>query len=294
MKKKLKKVVKNFLKVLKRPEMSILPGHLAFYFLMSLVPIIALAALFASKLTINLDLLSFVNDVIPASFMGIINSLIESATSYNNLLLLLFFYILLGSKGPAAIVAASDTLYGIKQRGYLETKIKSMIMTMIMVVLILFIVIIPVFGDSLIKLLIKNFSFFQGLTQYAFLYEIIKIVTSFFVIYINVKLLYTMAPDKDIKSRNTTFGAMFTTLSWMLATECFSFYITKIAKYNLLYGNFANVLVLLLWVYLLAFLFVVGIAINVNLYEDKEKEIGSDNSETKATNDDVKGKEKIV
>ena len=62
MKKKLKKVVKNFLKVLKRPEMSILPGHLAFYFLMSLVPIIALAALFASKLTINLDLLSFVND----------------------------------------------------------------------------------------------------------------------------------------------------------------------------------------------------------------------------------------
>lgn len=287
MKKKLKKVVNNFLKVLKRPEMSILPGHLAFYFLMSLVPIIALAALFASKLTINLDLLSFVNDVIPASFMGIINSLIESATSYNNLLLLLFFYILLGSKGPAAIIAASDTLYGIKQRGYLETKVKSMIMTMIMVVLILFIVIIPVFGDTLIKLLVKNFSFFSGLSQYAFLYELIKIITSFFVIYINIKLLYTMAPDKDIKSKNTTFGAMFTTLSWMLATECFSFYITKIAKYNLLYGNFANVLVLLIWVYLLAFLFVVGIAININLYEDKE-EIGSDKGETKAISNDNK------
>ena len=281
MKKKFKKVMDNFRAVLKRPEMGVLPGQMAFYFLMSLVPIVAMVAFIASKFAISLDLLSYIDGVLPATISSFIDSVLDSASSYNNLLLLLFLYVFLGSNGPKSVIVASNALYGIKQKGYFETKMKAMIMTIVMIILILFIIVIPVFGDLLIGLLIKNFSLFQSIEKYGGLYQVIKILTSFFIIYVNIKLLYTMAPNKNIKSRDTTVGAMFTTVSWILVTEIFSFYITNIAKYDLLYGNFANLLVILLWIYFLSYLFVIGIAINVNRYNENKEEIGSGEDETK-------------
>ena len=42
-----KKIIYNFIDILKRPEMKILPGQLAFYFIMSIVPIATIAATIA-------------------------------------------------------------------------------------------------------------------------------------------------------------------------------------------------------------------------------------------------------
>ena len=81
-----------------------------------------------------------------------------------------------------------------------------------------------------------------------------------------LKLLYTYAPSKRIDRRTTTKGSLFTSIGWILATYMYSFYITNIASYDVVYGNFANVLILLLWVYILAYLFVVGMALNVDSF----------------------------
>lgn len=80
-----------------------------------------------------------------------------------------------------------------------------------------------------------------------------------------------MAPNKKINSSTTSIGALFTTTGWIIFSTIFSFYITNIAKYDALYGNFANVLVLLLWLYFLAYLFVIGMVLNVNFYQEKNK-----------------------
>ena len=55
--KKIKTILKRFIEVLKTPELQILPGQLAFYFLMSIIPIIMLVFLFVSRLTIDLNLI---------------------------------------------------------------------------------------------------------------------------------------------------------------------------------------------------------------------------------------------
>lgn len=71
-----------------------------------------------------------------------------------------------------------------------------------------------------------------------------------------------MAPDKKIKSKTTTTGAIFTTIAWIIATEIYSFYVSQFAKYNLFYGSISNILILLMWVYILAYVFVFGMALN--------------------------------
>lgn len=148
-------------------------------------------------------------------------------------------------------------------------------MTIIIVVLLLFMIVIPIFGDIIIKFIFKLIGSPGYLYNYMFLYKFIKILISFFIIFVTVKLLYTLAPNEKIKSSTTTLGSLFTTLGWIIATEIFGFYITNIAKYNVLYGNFANILILLIWINLLAYLFVIGMAINLNRYEAviEEKEV---------------------
>ena len=74
---------KGFLKkateLIKKPEMRILPGHLAFFFVMSLIPIIALLGAIATKLSISVDVIqSALNVSVPDG----VENFIESILSY--------------------------------------------------------------------------------------------------------------------------------------------------------------------------------------------------------------------
>ena len=67
MKGEVKRIYQNFLDALKTPELRILPGQLAFYILMSMIPIIAIISLVASILFNNFDLANTLNDIIPSA-----------------------------------------------------------------------------------------------------------------------------------------------------------------------------------------------------------------------------------
>lgn len=265
----IKEIKETFITILKKPEMQILPGQIAFYFLMSIVPIAALGTIVASYITQSLNFMEIVNSVVPVEFANILMKLSVNM-QLNGLALILILYILVGSNAPGSIIIASNMLYGVKQPSFLKLKIKSIAMTLMLVLLILFVIIVPLLGDVIVRLVVM-FVNTDILYQYTWTYQIAKSVVSFFIIYILIKMLYTFAPSKRIKSGTTTRGTLFTTISWILVTYIFSFYIRNIANYNEIYGNFASVLILLMWLYFLAFLFVVGMAINVDYYQKKGK-----------------------
>ena len=100
-------------------------------------------------------------------------------------------------------------------------------------------------------------------------YNILKYPISIFIIFFFIKLLYTMAPDKKIKSMHTTRGAIFTTIGWIISTEIYSLYVTKFVNYSVLYGSVAHLIVLFIWIYLLSYVFVLGMAINASVIEEE-------------------------
>lgn len=269
MEKKIRKVKKTFMTILKMPEMQILPGQIAFYFLMSIVPIAAITAIVASYITKSFDFVDTLSTVMPEVLANILISL-SMNMEISGIAAVIVLYILVGSNAPSSIIISSNMLYEIKQPKFLKLKIKSFVMTIMIVLLLLFVIIIPLLGDSIIRISIDLLNI-QSLYSYKWIYEIAKVIMSYFIIFTVIKLLYTIAPDAKIKSKTTTKGAIFTTISWILSTEIFAFYITKIASYDAIYGNFANILILLIWLYLLAYFFVMGMAINVDNYKKQGK-----------------------
>ena len=83
-----------------------------------------------------------------------------------------------------------------------------------------------------------------------------------------------MAPDRRRASSYTTYGAIFTTILWIIVTFIYSFYITHFARYDIFYGSLANLVILMLWVYLLAYIFVIGMCLNYHNEEEKLEKTG--------------------
>ncbi|MBE6159324.1 MAG: YihY/virulence factor BrkB family protein [Firmicutes bacterium] len=261
MKKRFKKFLNNFFTVLKRPEMLVLPGQLAFFFILSVVPMLTLISYGVASFNLSLEV---VESFLTKSFGAEITNLLIPEVSNVSISFGFVFTILVGfffaSNGASSIIITSNTIYGIKDKGFLARKIKAMIMTVFIVLLFLFILLVPLFGESIIRIADSiNSASKDGVAQ---VIRILNGPISWFIIFFFIKILYTMAPDKKIASNRTTYGALFTSIGWIISTAIYSFYINNYANYSIFYGSLTNIIILMLWTYLLAFIFTIGLALN--------------------------------
>lgn len=261
MKRKFKNFLNNFFTVLKRPEMLVLPGQLAFFFILSVVPMLTIISYGVASFNLSLDV---VEKFITNSFGNEITQLLVPEISNPSMSYGLVFTLILGfffaSNGASSIIITSNTIYGIEDKGFVRRKIKAIIMTLFLVILFLFILLVPLFGETIIKIA-ENINA-TSKDSVASIIRILNGPISWFIIFFFIKIVYTMAPDKKIPSNRTTYGALFTSIGWILSTAIYSFYINNYANYSLFYGGLSNIIILMLWTYLLAFIFTIGLALN--------------------------------
>jgi membrane protein len=74
--------------------------------------------------------------------------------------------------------------------------------------------------------------------------------------------LYYFGPYRQQRWRLVWRGAVLATVLWMLATSGFAWYTRNIANYNVMYGSIGAVIALLVWMYLMAFIALVGCEFN--------------------------------
>lgn len=263
---------KNFLlriwQIIKRPEMLVLPGQLAFFFLLAVVPTITLLAYGASFLNLSLD---FISSFLSKAFgVDVATMLIPivSQVQFNFrffITLIIGFYV--ASNGASSIIITSNHMYGIPNTTFVRRKIKAIFMTLIIVLLLMFMIFIPAFGTN-ISDMIQYVNLNSAVTNtIVFIINLMKGPISWFIIFFFIKVVYTIAPDRNIASSYNNYGALFTTFGFIVATMIYSYYINHFAHYANLYGGLAQVVVLMVWLYLLAYIFVIGIAINVQKLE---------------------------
>ncbi|MEG1597570.1 MAG: YihY/virulence factor BrkB family protein [Bacilli bacterium] len=265
MSKKFKKFLNKVIKTIKLPAMRILPGQLAFFFVLSIIPLIALIGSFGFMFSISMEnVKELIIDSFPKSTANLIIPIISGKGVDFSMIVFFATSFLLASNGTHSMILAANRIEDIEDSDYLKRRIKAILMTFILVGLLVFVLLVPAFGDSILKLLISVFNASGKKIAHLIIsvYSILKYPLSFLMIYIGIKLLYTIAPDKKILSKSTTTGALFTSITWVLVTEIYSTYVEFFVHYDIFYGSISNILILLIWVYILAYLFVFGMALN--------------------------------
>ncbi len=274
MKKKIKDFFREFVRIIKMPQMNILPGQLAFYLVLAVVPTLSLVSYLASILNIQADsIYNFLANVFSKDLAGLLisNDIVSPTSGGIKFIVVLVIAYYIASNGCNSIILTSNTIYGVESKNFIQRRIKALIMTIMLLFLIIFIIVVPIFGDKVIYFIGYIDTSKKVVATVTTIMKYLQSPISWFIIFLIIKLIYTMAPDKKVLGRHVNYGAIFTTICWVIGTYTYSFYINNLAHYNAYYGALANIIVLMLWFYYLSYIFTVGMAFNYHK-EEEEKE----------------------
>ena len=79
-------------------------------------------------------------------------------------------------------------------------------------------------------------------------------------------LMFKQLPNRKLSIKNTIGGAALTTIAWCIASYAFAAYVSSFAKYHIIYGSLASIIILVLWVYLSSFVILLGASFNAFWY----------------------------
>lgn len=255
------------------PTVRVLPGNVAFFLILSIFPMLILIGYVASLFGLSINsVVNIIDGTIPPEMAKTIIEVITGKSFDSTVGISMVLGFILASNGTHAIIIASNTLYGFPADDFVRRRVKAMFMITLLVFLFLFLILFLAYGNVIAKTAINVFhlSWFES-SLYSF-FSVAKWPIAMILMFSTIKLIYVIAPDWKILSKNTTKGALFTTIGWTLSTAIFSYYVTHFANYDIFYGSLSNIVVLMIWVYVLSYVLVLGIAINVKKYRDDEED----------------------
>lgn len=266
---KIKSYIIDLWHVLRLPEMLILPGNLAFFLVLSLAPLITLFGFVASLFSLSIEsITSFFGNVLPSSVMEIIIPFLNGngLEPGNIIFMLIGFYV--ASNGTENLIIASNILYKTENSNYIKRKVKAVFMNFWLLILFVVVLLIMAFGSFILTKLLAFGVLGKFILNNYTLITIVKLLFAFIVIFITIKIIYTMALESKIKSKFVNAGALFATFAIMVVTSIYSFYVTNIAHYDIIYGSLSSIAILMLLIYFISYIIVLGIAINHNYYKN--------------------------
>lgn len=248
-------------------NLSLISAGVAFYFFLALVPLLAALVLtyglVADPATVMRHLQGL-TQILPADAARLIGEQLLSVTQSAKgekgfgLLLALLLSLYGGMRGATSIITALNIVYEEEERrGFLRTTLLSFLMTLGVVIVgaaaIVAMSAIGVVDDLLAGL---------GPLAHA-LVRMVSWIIAAALASAAIAAIYRYGPDRDAaKWRWLTPGSIVATLLWLVATLGFGFYVSRFGSYNATYGSLGAVVVLLMWLYLSAYVLLMGAELN--------------------------------
>ncbi len=270
---KARKFFKKVIYVIGKPYMRVLPGQLAFFTVLSMIPLVAVLGAILSYFDLSTSSNIFITagKFLPTDLSQIASPGMEGNGFNFNILIFFITAFFLASNGAHSIIITSNEIYGIKGRDFIGRRLKAIAITLILVFVIIFILIVPIFGELILESLRSGIGEGTILDLVTNIFKIINIPVSMLTIFFIVKLIYNIAPDEKNPKSQSNLGPLFTTIMWILSTELYSVYVREFSNYNRFYGSISNIIILMIWIYYLSYVFVLGMAISAT--GDKELEL---------------------
>ncbi len=268
----MKKFIKRIYEIFMKPEMMILPGQLAFFIILAIFPLLTLIGYVGSNITLFSNYFSSaMNSILPEGVANILIPFLTNGNINGNIALFMIIGFYLISNGTNSLIVTSNELFGIEHAPFLRRRTKAFFMIILLMAIFIFNVLVLAYGNIIVKQIISLEVFANVNKTLIIIVLLLKWPVAFICIFWMIKLIYTLAPDEQISSKYMNSGALFTTFGWIITTELYSMYISNFANYRMFYGGISTIIVMMIWIYMLAYIIVMGIAINVADYEEEKK-----------------------
>ncbi|WP_066069394.1 YihY/virulence factor BrkB family protein [Neobacillus soli] len=257
---------------IKEDDLPGLSAQLAYYFLLSLFPLlIVLFSLLPYFPIPHQDMLGMIKDFAPAEAMALIEKNIQDIMSHRNGGLLSFGIIgtlWSASNGINATVLAFNKAYNVKEsRSFIVARGTAILLTFGMIFVLILAIVLPVFGREIGLFLFSKLGY---TTEFIKLWNTLSWLVSAIILFLIFTGLYWIAPNVKLKCRSAFPGAIFATIGWIISSIGLTFYAGNFSNYSLTYGSIGAIIVLMIWLYISAFIIILGGEINA-FYSEKKR-----------------------
>lgn len=250
----------------KADQVPLLAAGVAFFSFLSLFPAMIAAVtiygLLADPATVARQT-EALSQALPSDAASLISGQMEAIASQPRqslglgLIIALVLALWSASGGVGNIVTAVNIAYDEEEtRGFIKRKALALVFTLgailFVVVAVTLIAVAPAVLDALVP---------EGIVRTAL--DAARWVGLVIAVAIALAVLYRFAPDRDSPRFSwTSLGAVVATVIWILASLGFSIYVDNFGSYGKTYGALAGVAILMLWLWITAFIILLGAEIN--------------------------------
>ena len=259
-----RQIVRRAFKESSADNISVLAGAVAFFAFLALFPamiaLLTLYGLVADPAEVA-GQLSGLTTVLPSTAQPLIADQLMSisqgggSTLSVGLVVALVAALWSASSGTQTLINTITLAYDEQEtRGFLKLRGTALALTLGAIVFVLvavaLVVVAPIVLDGL-PLLGRVLA------------QIVRWVLLLAVVTVALAVVYRFGPDRDApRFRWVSLGATVATVLWLAGSVVFSVYIDNFSSYNKTYGTLAGVVVLMLWLYLTAYIVLLGAEIN--------------------------------
>lgn len=264
---------KGFLKELfqriKDVDVPGLGAQLAFFFLLSIFPLLIFLVTLLPYLALSRDeIFSYLEEVVPAEVYVLIESTLEEILTNQNTGLLSFGILATiwsASLGMDALIKSLNLSYKVAEnRPLLIARGMSILMTILLIFILIVALALPVFGEQLGLLIFS----FLGLEEgFLAIWNSIRFTIPGIITFVACAIIYWLAPNVKMNILSALGGAAFAAIGWLATSYLFSIYISNFGNFSATYGSIGGVIILMLWLYISAMILIVGGQINAVMKE---------------------------
>lgn len=246
-------------------------AQVAFFFMLSIVPTLFLLTQILAKINISLEYLTTFLGIDPkAEYMRLIEYVLNSRPETMTSFFLLLMVVWAASRVNFCLSRVADYTYssGRVIGNYFRDRLRAMFTIALTIVVMAAVIIFAVYGQVIIKLLAERLLISQWVDK---IWGLLRWPVAAGLYLLVVSFNYYVLPSRKQRFRDTLPGGIFCSLGMLLVTMLYSIYSSVIVSQNLLYGSMATIVILMFWIYLIAWVLVLGILFNQVWSETRTK-----------------------
>ncbi|MBN2668899.1 MAG: YihY/virulence factor BrkB family protein [Bacteroidales bacterium] len=263
-----------FIKSIIKGAIAVRASSVAFNFFLGIFPAIIFFFTLIPYIPIDnfqYELLRLIKDITPDFAYETISSTITDIATNKRGSLLSFGFIsalYFSTKGINSLIAAFNaTSLDYEHRKWLNQQVISVFLMLVVVMLLSVAIFLITITGPVLDYLVGMNLMTKDIVYYLVIFAKWIVVIALFLFIFSS--MYYYAPASKTDWRFFSPGSMFATALSILISYGFAFYVSNFGQYNKLYGSLGTLIVILMWLYLNAFIIILGFELNVSIKNAK-------------------------
>lgn len=247
-------------------------AELAYFLTLTIFPILICLNALCSRFHLDLvNLLDSVDTLLPAGVAGVLRDYLGYLAGNESSAMLMagvITAVLLASAAVRSLMNIMEEIYGSASFHGPWRMVASVVIAVLLLVTIYLSIVVLITGNWFFSLIERFFHLEHLLERFA-LWQWMKYLLLFGLVFLMILLLYRASLPLDKPRPPVVTGAFLASVALAAASVLFSYFIGLSARYSMVYGSLASVMILLVWLYLCGHILILGNVFNYVWYKLK-------------------------